>query len=141
VARAFLAAIGNRETHGRSYTLAAFEWLTWRDHYRAVARSIGAPQPNFVEIPSVLLHEFVRGLGWGPFENFQYNNIFDQAASQQDLGFEQTISWEEGAGRMVQWLEAHGELRRAEEEPEYQRVLDAWESARSAFGEAMAEPA
>ena len=61
--------------------------------------------------------------------NFSYNNLFDNTAARQDLGFRVTIPWVEGVRRTVAWLEHHGQLERSDDFPFYDRIIEAWRQA------------
>ncbi|MCB0127605.1 MAG: hypothetical protein KDE58_35320, partial [Caldilineaceae bacterium] len=61
--------------------------------------------------------------------NFSYNNLFDNRAAREDLGFRVTIPWVEGARRTIQWLADHGMLEKSEDFPFYDRIIDAWRQA------------
>jgi nucleoside-diphosphate-sugar epimerase len=127
VAHAFVGALGQPSVIGKAYTVAGGEWLTWNRYHEILAQALGAPLPSLVHIPSDLLGRTEPQAALWCVENFSYNNIFDTSAAQHDLGFAYTISWREGAERMLRWLEA--QQRPAEPEPAYyQRILDAWDS-------------
>jgi hypothetical protein len=68
-------------------------------------------------------------------ENFQYNNIFDNTAAYADLNFRRTIGWVDGVRRIVDWLDAHGQIESSDDHPFYDRVVAAWER----LGENMAD--
>ena len=61
--------------------------------------------------------------------NFSYNNLFDNSAARQDLGFRVTVPWVEGARRTVDWLEKNDQLEKSEDHPFYDRVTEAWQQA------------
>jgi nucleoside-diphosphate-sugar epimerase len=134
VARAFVAALGNPQTYGRGYHVTGEEWLTWNDHMRIVAEAAGGPDPEVVPIPTQLLGRVLPKRAEWCVENFHYNNIFDNSAAREDLGFRYTIPYAEGARRMVAWLDEHGSIEDSDAHPFYDRLIAAWRDA----GEGMA---
>jgi nucleoside-diphosphate-sugar epimerase len=107
VARAFVGAVGSSRTFGRSYHTAGEEWMTWDNYHQQVAEALGAPPPSFVHIPTDTLVKLAPQRAAIVAENFQFNNIFDNSAAHDDLGFRYTITWQEGVKRAVSWLEQH----------------------------------
>lgn len=132
VAHAFVGALGKPSAIGKAYTVAGSEWLTWDCYHEILAQALGVSAPNLVHIPSDLLGRAEPQVAMWCVENFSYNNIFDTTSAQTDLSFTYTVSWREGAERMLRWLEA--QLRPVEPEPAYyQRILDAWEKLGAAL--------
>jgi nucleoside-diphosphate-sugar epimerase len=135
VARAFVGAAGNASAFGKSYHATSEEWLTWNAYVQTVAEAIGAPPPRLVHIPTdVLARVLPKAAEWCAI-NFSFNNIFDNGAAHDDLGFRYTIPFIEGVHCVVSWLEAHGRLDQVQEPPFYDRVIQAWEH----LGEAMVQ--
>ncbi|BCX02669.1 MAG: hypothetical protein KatS3mg053_0607 [Candidatus Roseilinea sp.] len=134
VARAFVNAAGSPVAFGKSYHVTGEEFLTWNQHHQTVARAIGAPEPTLVHIPTEVLAQLLPSqtladpVHW-TLTNFQFNNIFDNAAARRDLGFRYTIRWEEGAKRMADWLDANGGAGNSDEDPFDDRLIAAWEQA------------
>jgi len=128
-ATAFVGAAGNFAVLGRTYTVASTGWMTWNDYHRRVAQALGAPEPQLVHIPSELLVRLAPERTWTAFDNFTFSNIFDVSAAQADLGFAESVSWEEGVRRTVAWLDARGRVQRAEDDPLEEHVIAAWERA------------
>jgi len=92
VARAFVKAIGNTQTFGKSYHTTGEEWMTWDQYHQGVAEALGAPSPKFVHIPTDMLVKIAPERAVSVADNFQFNNIFDNTAAHRDLGFRYTIS-------------------------------------------------
>ena len=97
VARGFVGALGNSRAIGRSYNLASTEFITWEQYWRTAAEAIGAPDPNFVPIPSNILARMVPDMAEWCDINFQYHNVISNDAARRDLGFDPKIPWSEGA--------------------------------------------
>lgn len=126
VARAFVGAIGNSRTFGKSYHTTGEEWMTWDCYHQGVAEALGAPPPTFVHIPTDTLMKIVPDRAASVADNFQFNNIFDNSAARTDLGFRYTISWVEGVKRAVSWLEQHYKPGIADDSWIDDRIIAAW---------------
>ncbi len=126
VGRAFVGAMGNEAAFGRAYHATGEEWMTWDAYHRVVAKALGAPPPTLVHMPTDLLGQVLPKTAEWCVENFGYNNVFDNAAARADLGFSYTISFEEGACRVIRWLEARGGFENCDDHPFYDRLLEAW---------------
>lgn len=126
VARAFVQAVGNERALGMAYHLTGEEWMTWDQYHRTVAEAIGAPPPEAVHIPTDLLARLAPERAGICAVNFQFNNIFDNAAARRDLGFRYTVPFSEGARRVVGWLDANGQIEDSEEDPLDDKIIDLW---------------
>ena len=129
VAVAFVGAIGNEKALGRGYHVAGEEWMTWEGYHQGLAEAIGAKAPEFVYIPTDALVRMAPQEAYLTEVNFSYNNLFDNTAAREDLGFRVTIPWVEGARRTIQWLEENGKLEKSEDFPFYDRIIEAWQQA------------
>jgi nucleoside-diphosphate-sugar epimerase len=129
VSVAFVGAIGNEKAMGRGYHVAGEEWMTWEGYHQGLANAIGANAPEFVHIPTDVLVRMAPQEASLTKVNFSYNNLFDNTAAREDLGFRVTIPWVEGARRTITWLEEHGMLENSEDFPFYDRIIDAWRQA------------
>ena len=136
VARAFVNAIGQEATFGKSYHTTAEEWLTWDQYHTIIAEAIGAPAPTLVHIPTDLLAKTAKRAHICAI-NFQYNNIFDNAAAKRDLGFEYTIPLRAGVARIFQWLQEHGRIENSDLDPYDDRVIASWELSGAEMGKAL----
>lgn len=134
VGRAFAGAVGNDRALGRAYHVTGEEWLTWDRYHQAVAEAIGAPPPKLVHIPTDLLNRVAPKRAFICVENFSYNNIFDNTAARDDLGFRQTIPFVEGVRRTIAWLDEQGQIANSDDDPFEDRLIAAWER----LGAAMA---
>jgi len=135
VARAFVGAIGNTKTYGNAYHVTGEEWMTWNYYWQSTAEVMGVSPPVIVHIPTDLLQRIAPRLSSWCVENFQHNNIFDNTAARNDLGFRYTITWKEGVRRSLKWLDEHGGLENSGNYPFYDRIIQAWEK----LGERMAQ--
>ncbi len=129
VAKAFANAVGNPVSFGKSYNVTGEEWMTWDYYWQCAADAIGVPIPEIVHIPTDLLARVAPELAGWCKENFQYDNIFDNSASHDDLGFRYTIRWREGIKRSVDWILTHGGFEDSDNYPFYDRIVEAWRRA------------
>jgi nucleoside-diphosphate-sugar epimerase len=130
VARAFIGAIGNPKTYGQAYHTTGEEWFTWDEYHRQVAHALGAPEPEFVHIPTDILMRFSPQRARIITENFMFNNIFDNTAAHADLGFAYTITWVSGVQRAVRWLEENGKMPANGDDSFDESVISAWHTLR-----------
>lgn len=136
-AGAFLGAIGNERALGQAYNVAGEEWMTHRHIWRTLARLLAAPEPDFVCIPTELLGRLAPREAEWCVENFQYNNLFDNTKARRDLGFRYTITFEEGARRCLDWLQANGRIEDSAAHPFYDRIVDVWRRHATAMAQEM----
>lgn len=126
VARAFIGALGNDRTFGKSYHTTGEEWMTWDRYHQGVAEALGAPSPILVHIPTDTLMKLVPERAASVADNFQFNNIFDNSAAHADLDFRYTVPWVEGVKRAVGWLEHNQKPAKVDDISIDDRIIDAW---------------
>jgi nucleoside-diphosphate-sugar epimerase len=129
VARAFAGALGNERARHRVYHATGEEWMTWERYFRLVAEAMGAPEPRLVHIPTDVLMRAVPERAEILRDNFRFNNIFDNSAAHEDLGFRYTIPFLEGMRRTVEWVDANGGFEDCANEPWYDELLARWAKA------------
>lgn len=134
VARAFVNAVANPVSFGKSYHTTGEEFWTWDQHHQIVARAIGAPEPTLVHIPTdtlahLLPSNSLSDAAHWTLTNFQFNNIFDNSAARADLDFRYTIPWADGARRLVDWLDAHDRIENSDDDHFDDSLIAAWERA------------
>jgi nucleoside-diphosphate-sugar epimerase len=129
VAAAFANAAGQSHVLGKAYHVAGEEWQSWNQYHQRVAEALSAPPPILVHIPTDLLARALpEEAAWCKL-NFQFNNIFDNRAAREELGFRYTVPWEEGVRRTVTWLEEHGRIEPSDEHEVEDRIIAAWRQA------------
>ncbi len=138
VARAFVNAAGNAVAIDKAYHTTGEEFLTWNQHHQVVAQAIGAPEPKLVHIPTdalaqLLPSEALSDAAHWTQTNFQFNNVFDNSAAKRDLGFRYTVRWEEGARRLVNWLDANGRIEDSDADHFDDNLVAAWQAALDAM--------
>ncbi len=135
---AFVNALGNPVTFGKSYHLPSDECVTWNQYHALVAQGIGAPSPDLVHIPIDLLYPMDRR-AYITSINFQYNNCFDPAAAKADLGYRYTVSIAEGAKRIYTHLAESGRIQNCGEVKQDDRILAAWAQARANMSQQLSD--
>ena len=137
VGQAFAEAVGNEKTFGKGYHTASEEPMTWNQYHQTVAQAMNAPEPELVHMPTDLLFEIAPKAAEWCRENFQYNNIFDNAAAKADLNFRYTVPFVEGVRRIVGWLDARGRVHDKDEPEVYSKIIERWQhlSAKETFFE------
>lgn len=137
VGRAFAVAAGRPQTVGRAYHVTGEEWMTWNQYHRRVAAAVGAPTPELVHIPSDILRQVAPERGMLAAENFQYNNIFDNAAARRDLAFRQAIPFDDGVRRITAWLDAHHAIADSATDHFEETLIAAWRRTTSSLAGEM----
>jgi nucleoside-diphosphate-sugar epimerase len=141
VGPAFARAAGNPHAFHKSYNVAGDEWLTWDRMYQICATALGAPPPRLVHIPTDTLTKLAPDRAAIIAQNFRFNNIFDNGAAHHDLGFRYTVSYAEGARRVLGYLQANGKIENSDEQGWYDRLVDAWTRISDAMTVEMAAEA
>ncbi len=130
VAAAFVGAICNEKAMGRGYHVTGGELMTWQQYHEGIAKAMGYSAPQFVYIPTDALVRLIpEQAGILCKYNFTYNNIYDNTAAREELGFKVTIKWVDGVRGTIQSLDEAGLLLPAEEFPLYDRVIETWRKA------------
>ena len=126
VARAFVGAVGNRKALGEDYNLSGDEWMTHNHIWRTIARVMGAPEPDFLYIPTEILARLAPKQAEWCRENFRHNNLFDSAKAKSHLGFRYTVRFEEGVRKCLDYLTRNNLIEDCEKYPFYDRIVEAW---------------
>jgi len=127
-ARAFVGAAGNKLAYGQAYNVTGDEWMTHNHMWRTIARVMGAPEPEFVYIPTLLLARLAPAEAEWCRENFMHNNIFENSKAKRDLGFKYTVSYEQGVRLCIDHLTRHNLIENCERFPFYDRIIEKWQS-------------
>jgi nucleoside-diphosphate-sugar epimerase len=127
VAPTFAAAVCNPQVYGKSYHVAAEEWMTWEQHYNTVAEVMHAPPIHFIYIPTSILGRMAPKAAEWSVVNFTYNNIFDNSAAKRDLGYEYRIKWREGVGKIIKYLDSIGVIDTCPDDVLYGKLVARWE--------------
>jgi nucleoside-diphosphate-sugar epimerase len=136
VARAFVNVLDNACAVGEAYQVTGDEWMTWNQYYATIAEVLGG-RFNPVYIPTVDLRGLAPEETASTYEVFQWPSIFDNGKAKRALGYEYRIRWEDGVRRTLRWLEANGGLHNGEEDRLSNRLIAAWDLARTGAYSAM----
>lgn len=128
VAAAFVAAIGNPQTFGKSYTVTNEEIFSWNALFQIAAEKMGAPTPQLVGIPTRVLKNWAPDWSGSLADNFWNHNIFDIRAAKTDLNYQITIPLREGARRFFAALDWE-RIESAQSKPLYDQLLRRWTRA------------
>lgn len=135
VARGFIAAMGKEKCLGQAYNVAASEWLTWNDLYAILARVLAADFQG-VYVPTDVLRQVTPQWAQSTHEIFQWPGFFDSSKLMRDSGWHgQTISFEDGTRRNVQWLDEGNKLAelRDEDDAYEDELISAWQKVAAAL--------
>ena len=114
------------------------EWLTWNQYHETVAAAMGAPKPELIHIPTDLLVKATPEHAFLARDNFQFNNIFDTSAARNDLGFRQTVSFEDGMRDTIRWVEAAYGFDSSDSFPLYDKLIHGWQRLGGALAAELA---
>ena len=138
VGNAFIGAIGNPKTYGKGYNVTGDEIMTWEEYFLTVARVMGVNDIDFVRIPTDLLFKMApKSTEWCNI-NFKYNNLFDNSLAKSDLGYEYTISWQDGVERMVDYHDSYGGIDGSTPNAFYDLVVNKYRKMAELLGREVA---
>ncbi len=138
VARAFANAVGNTAAYGEAYHVTSEEVVSWNRYHEIVADALGAPEPEFVHIPTDRLRAAVPDRTEMLEAHFQYSTVFDNAKARRDLDFSYTIPFAEGVREGIDHLEAEGEIDPWDAEND-DAIIEAWRDSTAAFPERVTD--
>lgn len=134
VARGFVAAIGNQRAYGNDYHLTSHEHLDWNGVYTALAVAAGG-SANIEHIPATWLRQVAPRRSLGVWFIYRFPSVYDNAKAERDLGFRTTVPLIETFRRQIAWMEGSGTLKRVEEEPCEDVLLEGWKKGREWLGD------
>lgn len=134
VGRGFAFAAGERHTFGEAYNVTADEVVTWDEYTIRTAAAIGAPTPKIVHIPTDLLLT-LHAERLQPLEEiFRYHGVYSSEKLKRDVPeFQNTMGYEEGVRRTVEWLDAHNKIVPAKDDDFVDRLLAQWDRLSGEF--------
>ncbi|MDF2962801.1 MAG: nucleoside-diphosphate-sugar epimerase [Paenibacillus sp.] len=116
LAKAFVGAVGNQQTYGKTYHATSEEVRVWNDLYLEFGKIIGI-EPQIVHMPSELLMRANPGLFAHLYYEKSYSGLMDNSKIKQDIpGFDVTISLNEGLQMMLDWYESEANSVDAEKD-------------------------
>ncbi|MET0734362.1 MAG: NAD-dependent epimerase/dehydratase family protein [Microbacterium sp.] len=134
VAVAFTGLIGRPETLGEAYTITGTHAPAWNQIYGWLADAAGVESPEFVHVASDAIAAFAPDLGPTLIGDKAHSMLFDNAKVTAVVPeFTTTVTFDEGARRIVAHYDSHPELQSVD--PEADALFDRIAAyARSAGG-------
>ena len=129
VARVFVAAAGNPAAYGRAYNATGTERFTWDEYNLAVAAALGVAAPPLVHVPVAELVRLAPERAAQVARSLQYPGLYDSTRARDELGVTQRLPLAAGLRRTIAWLAAHDGIAPAATDPDYDRILRAWQES------------
>lgn len=112
VARALVPLLGNAHAVGESVNLVSGDILTWDQIHTTLAQAAGVREPLLVHRSSESIGREIPGWGEVLQEDFRHSILFDTAKLRRLVpGFHPTVTFSEGARRIVAWHEEDASRR------------------------------
>ena len=109
---AFTALLGAPEAIGEAYTITGDHAPTWNQIYGWLADAAGVAEPRLVHIASETIAAFVPDLGPGLVGDKAHSMVFDNTKIRSLAPeFRTTITFDEGARRILAHYDANPELQ------------------------------
>lgn len=122
-AKAFVGLIGNKETIGEAYHIAAEKLITWNEMAAEICSALGLKQRNVIHIPrdeAIQITDFYSEV---VNRQHMWHYIFDTAKIKSVVpGWRQQIEFADGIRQTVNWLMADQVRQRIN--PNYDRILE-----------------
>ncbi|MFE7844387.1 SDR family oxidoreductase [Microbacterium sp. NPDC057407] len=113
---AFTGLLANPEAIGDAFTITGSHAPTWNSIYGALADAAGVRSPEFVHVASETIAAFEPELGPGLLGDKAHSMVFDNTKVTTLVPeFRTTITFDEGARRIVAHHDAHPELQQVDE--------------------------
>ena len=120
---AFAGLLGRPEAIGEAYTITGTHAPTWNQVYGWLAEAAGVPEPDLVHVASETIAAFAPDLGPGLLGDKAHSMVFDCAKVTALVPeFRTTITFDEGARRILAHYDAHPEDQRVD--PDRDAVFD-----------------
>jgi nucleoside-diphosphate-sugar epimerase len=108
----FGGVLANPAAVGEAYTVTGDEVLTWNAVYTELARAAGVSEPELVHVASDVLERELPELGGGLLGDKAHSVVFDCSKVRAlRPGFVQRVPFRAGARRIVDFYDAHPELK------------------------------
>ena len=112
---AFTGLLGNPAAIGEAYTSTGSHAPTWNEIYGWLAEAAGVDDPQFVHIASETIAAFAPDAGPGLIGDKAHSMVFDASKVTRLVPeFRTTITFDEGARRILAFYDAHPESRRVD---------------------------
>lgn len=133
VGRAIVSAIGNEKSYGKSYTVCGDKAISWETYYQTLAGAMGSPAVVFVHVPTdILFAAEPLKCDWCEY-NFKHINVYDNSAAQRDLAYQTTITWADGAKRIVENAVLLGKIESTQDADHYDKIVNSMFEFRTAL--------
>jgi nucleoside-diphosphate-sugar epimerase len=120
---AFTGLLGNPAAIGEAFTITGTHAPTWNQIYGWLADAAGVSDPDFVHVSSDAIAAFAPDLGPGLLGDKAHSSVFDASKVTALVPeFRTTITFDEGARRIVQHYDAHPADRKVD--PQLDGVFD-----------------
>jgi nucleoside-diphosphate-sugar epimerase len=126
VARGFVNSLLNPKAYGQAYHLTSDEYTDWNGVFESLAKAVGGKFLP-VHIPTDWLYAQAPHRAVGVKYIYQYPSIFDNSKAARDLGFKTTVPLVETFRRQVAWMEKASKLKKVEEEPFEDLMIEAFQ--------------
>ena len=112
---AFTALLGNPAAIGDSFTITGTHAPTWNQIYGWLADAAGVAEPNLVHVASETIAAFAPDLGPTLIGDKAHSMVFDNSKiTALAPEFRTTITFDEGARRILAYYDAHPEDQRVD---------------------------
>ncbi|KAA9148603.1 NAD-dependent epimerase/dehydratase family protein [Microbacterium lushaniae] len=113
---AFTGLLGNRAALGEAFTITGTHAPTWNQIYTWLAEAAGVADPQLVHIASETIAAWDPDLGPGLLGDKAHSMVFDNAKITALVpAFATTITFDEGARRILAWFDTHPEQQQVNE--------------------------
>jgi nucleoside-diphosphate-sugar epimerase len=111
-AKAFVGLLGRPQAVGESYTITSDEYLPWNQIYQLFARAAGVAGPELVHVASETIAAHSEELGPNLLGDRSHSVVFDNTKIKSLVpDYCATIPFADGAREIVDWYDAHPDLR------------------------------
>ncbi|WP_106814402.1 SDR family oxidoreductase [Microbacterium timonense] len=113
---AFTGLLGNPAAIGEAFTITGTHAPTWNQIYGWLAEAAGVADPDFVHVASETIAAFAPDLGPGLLGDKAHSMVFDSSKVTELVPeFRTTITFDEGARRILAYYDAHPEAQSDDE--------------------------
>lgn len=113
---AFTGLLGNPAAIGEAFTITGTHAPTWNQIYGWLADAAGVASPDFVHVASDTIAAFAPELGPTLIGDKAHSMLFDNAkVTQLAPEFRTTVTFDEGARRILAYYDAHPEAQQIDE--------------------------
>lgn len=111
----FTGLLANPAAIGESFTITGSHAPTWNQIYGWLADAAGVLEPDLVHVASETIAAFEPGLGPGLLGDKAHSVVFDTSKITALVPeFRPTITFDEGARRIIEYYDAHPDAQRAD---------------------------